>query len=475
MPTNRVDDRHRMTRREALRLAAFLPAGVLLANCTREEAPLIESIDDDTSSRSLTARVMQDLLDRRAEAQLRGDEEQYLAGLDPSNDEMVGREQMTFANIQQFAPDDVRFVLGSTARSGLGIGPVQPTDTFRVAPVIKVVKLAADAGPDGVLGAGESFEYVVTRQDDAWIVSNIVPLTARELKRREKGGGDPGEPLLGQGVLPANAPWNHDPLTVIRAGNVWLAADDSVTDLERYAAEAEAQAREVVAIWGDRPKYPGNVFFFTRRKKAMRRWFDFGQADVTGFREGYATAVSGVRANGEIYSGQPVGSRIVMYLSGVEQFGWSPRDTMRHELVHAVTNRAEGTGDVSARPASWAVEGFALFIQIRGDSSVERDERALAASGFTGSLPRTKGFQRGSDVSSKYALGYTVFSFIEQANDLDTAIAFFEEVIKYTDDVFDVGEAFADTPAFDGICQQVLGMTSVEFLEQWASYVRAGG
>ena len=38
-----------------------------------------------------------------------------------------------------------------------------------------------------------------------------------------------------------------------------------------------------------------------------------------------------------------------------------------------------------------------------------------------------------------------------------------------------VGEAFADTPAFDGICQQVLGMTSVEFLEQWASYVRAGG
>lgn len=172
------------------------------------KATLIVTSSENGQSGLLRTKDLQAILDERARAQMEGDEEGYLAALDPSNERLIKRGRMVFADFQQFPLDDVRFV---GPADGVGWAPlVEQVDALRVAPVIKVVKLTANAGPDGVLGPGESFEYVVARRQDSWVVTDIVPLTTPELKRREHGDGEPGAPLLGPEVVPANAPWNRD-------------------------------------------------------------------------------------------------------------------------------------------------------------------------------------------------------------------------------------------------------------------------
>jgi hypothetical protein len=450
---------------------------MLFAACSSpEDEPMAERLDAGSGmgggSDTISLQDLQQLLDRRAEAQMQGDEDGYLADLDPSNTRLIEREQMVFANLQQFATDDVRFVLGRHVSEPL---PGQGAENVRFAPVIKVVKLTADAASDGVLGPGESFEYVMARRDGAWVVADIVPLDGAELASREGRTRGPGDPSLGQDVVPANAPWNLTPLQVLNVGNVWLAADDSV-DLERYADVAEAEAQRVEALWGDRPRFPGHVLFFTRRKKAMRTWFDHGRAEISGFREGFAEPAWGVGGDGQTSGGQYAGGRMVIFVPGVEAHGGGPRQTMRHELTHTATMRAWGTGDgvLYPRPASWAVEGFARFIELRDEPDLEQRNRAEAVRGFTGSLPLTQGFQEGDDVGANYSVSSTVFSFIEQIADLETAIDFYEEVVKHPDDLLDTGSAFADTPEFGRVCQEVIGMDKPEFLEQWAAFVRAG-
>jgi hypothetical protein len=249
-----------------------------------------------------------------------------------------------------------------------------------------------------------------------------------------------------------------------------------VTDLQRYARVAEAEAQRVEAMWGDRPKFPGHVLFFTRRKKAMRKWYEYGTADITAFREGFTYGAKGIRGTGEAHDGESLGSRIVIYLPGIEELGRGPRLTLRHELVHSMTRRAWVTGDNAfISPAAWAVEGFATFIEARGETDLEQQLRAAAVSGFAGSLPITRDFQKGADVFTNYAVSYTVFRFIEQLADLETAIDYYAEVVKYADDIFDSGGmAFVGTPRFDEVCQQVVGMDGPEFLGQWAAFVQAG-
>src|SRR5690606_13347836 len=161
----------RLTRRQAVRLGALLPMAALAASaCAPEPPPLIEGADN-LSSGGAEGRHLQQILDRRAKAQLDGDEEAYLADLDSSKQELIAREKMVFANLRQFALADVRFITSRALPRPLGEG----TDRYAVQPVIKVVKLTADDGPAGVLGPGEAYEYVLAKQGEKWVIADAVP------------------------------------------------------------------------------------------------------------------------------------------------------------------------------------------------------------------------------------------------------------------------------------------------------------
>ncbi|GAB3427383.1 hypothetical protein [Flindersiella endophytica] len=453
------------TRRRAVQLGLLLPAAGLAgmagtAGCAPQPPPLIEGAADADDGVP-DVDDLQALLDRRAKAQLAKDENAYLANLDTQNQAMLDREKLVFANLEQFALADVRFLTGRILAGGQA--DEKDPNRFRFGPVIKVVKLTADAGPKAVLGPGEAYDYVLTKQGDGWQIADIVPIT--------------GDAAANARVGTASSPWNLTPLTVLTAGNIWLAADDSVDDLERYAKAAKSEARTVEAMWGKRAHFPGHVLFFSRNKENLTKWYDLG--DASDHFEGVQKPLFGVTKDGDQYTSQTYASRMVIFLSAIEQYSDDPALVMRHELTHAVTSRAADPGDGIYPPPRWAVEGFARYIEVRGNAERQRNERFAAANGLrTGrlkdKLPRSDKFYSGSadNVSFNYAIGYTVFAYVAQAKGHEKAVAFYAEIVKFTEPF---GQQLVETPAFDGICDRILGMSSATLLRQWRSYVLAGG
>jgi hypothetical protein len=62
----------------------------------------------------------------------------------------------------------------------------------------------------------------------------------------------------------------HQPAGGPQVGNVWLAGDDTVDDLQTYADGAQSQLSQVEALWGDRSRFPGYILFFSRKKSNLR-------------------------------------------------------------------------------------------------------------------------------------------------------------------------------------------------------------
>lgn len=456
----RAHVRHRrLTRRETLQLAGLGSLSTLfLVGCGGEDPPLIEG--EFAESDELGAARLQEVLDRRAEAQLTGDEQAYLADLDEGNDELIAQERAVFANLRLFPLDDVQFLVPRRPLYDEG----DSDGTARFGPVVKVVRLTTDDGPSGVLGPGEAFEYRIAARDGRIVIVDIKPLMYEELSTGKYGHGRLTS-------LSAATPWNLSSLHVTNVGKVWLAGDDSVPDLSPYAAVTESELAVVEDVWGDRPTFPGHVMFFSRDTDTFGQWFELATRTPLESFWGVALPRSGVQENGEVYAAKAVSARMVINLSAIERTGETPDSTMRHEFVHAVTVRAVGFGSTPVRPPTWAIEGFARYIQYRDQPHMMQHVRRQARQAYQSALPATEDFYEGSEdrVLGNYALGSTVFDYINQTHGLTAAVDFYDAVIKYDDTA---SRPFVEYPAFDGVCEHVLGTSAQDFLQQWDSFVR---
>jgi hypothetical protein len=433
-------------------------AGLAAAGCGHSSRPTIEDVAEPASGEP-TKTDLAKILDRRAKALAQGDERGFLADLDESNRRLVDQQRMVFANLRQFTFTSFHY---NTER----IHAV-PNDkgTYRFGPVYEVTQLTADAGPGGVAPAS-TFRYSLAKKGGKLVVTEILGITASNYK-------DVDFAFAG---LPADAPWYTTPLKVIRAHDVWLAGDDSVPDLDRYASAAGNQVRKVENLWGDRTRFPGYVLFFTRENDNYDRWFSLKAGNDAGgikFRpEGSAAALSGIRRDGSVYSGQFAAARIVVNLNSIAINGDSPELVMRHELAHAVTSRAKVVGP---RPPVWAIEGFARWMEAvefpHRRAAIRADVASGVAAGkFPGKPPGPKMFY-GDDASFNYDVSSTVFAFAEQTTGRSAAIALYAGLIQFPD--FD-GAPLVDKPVFDEICRAELGTSGSAFLRQWASFVRRG-
>lgn len=438
---------------------SVLLAGLALAGCGHPR-PTIQGEADHTSGQPST-QALQAILDRRGAALRHKDETAWLADLDPSNDQLVQHQKMVFANLRQFTFSNFRYVTEHA------IGSQDNDGSYVVFPVVQVTQLPTDAGPGGVAPA-ESFRYRLASKGNKLVITEILPVTQANAE------------ALGLSTPLANAPWNITALKVIRAGDVWLAGDDSVPNLEHFAGAAQAQVQKVEALWGKRLRFPGYLLFFTRSKDNFAAWYDFGKADdFSADVEGVEVPLTGVRTNGQLYDNQYAGARIVVNLASTALGGDTPDVVMRHELTHAVTARATavsmgGLGGVLSAP-TWAVEGFARWMETLEFGSAKSGVRAEVASAvasgrFTGKLPTTEAFYR-SDASLHYALGATVFEFVERNKGRDAAVEFYARVVDNNDVE---GSPFTESSAFQDICQNVVGVPSAAFLQQWAGFVRRG-
>lgn len=441
-------------RRAAL---AALAAGALSA-CTGG-TPTLDVTDTPVSTRDQdggpSRAVVADLLQRRTQAVRDRDERAFLADLDPSATSLLAQQRMLFGNLVQFRFSKLEFGRAEGWRSftkPLG------TDRFTVESVLHRLRLQADDGPEGV-DPGEIYDYDLAYRDSRWLITGIRPTSTAEAEIT--------------GAMNA-APWNLTPLTVRHQGRVTLAADATVTDLDSYIAVADEENARVAALWGSRPKFPGNVLFLSRNPAALSRWYGTGQIIVE--RDGVMIGASrtGIRASGELYHGEAVAARILVNLArmGRRNYNLTPRLVMRHEMVHAVTSRIwPGFG----HPANWAIEGYAMYGELLPEPAQAARERAwLAArvrSAFRGSLPATKTFQDGSldTVHYNYLLSWTVFTFVAQRKGASAATEFYSQFVQVSEPD---STSILVTPRGESICRTVLGMSSRQFLQEWSAYVR---
>ncbi|WP_203922913.1 hypothetical protein [Rugosimonospora africana] len=438
---------------------AVLLTGLALAGCSHPR-PTIQGEADDTAGQPHT-QALQAILDRRSAALQHKDEKAWLADLDPADDKLIQQQKMIFANLRQFTFSNFRYVTEHA------FGRQEGDGSYTVFPVVQVTQLPADAGPGGVAPA-ESFRYRIASKDNKLVVTEILPVTQANVED------------LGVDTPLANAPWNTTPLKVIRAGDVWLAGDDSVPDLDHYASAAQSQVQKIEAMWGKRLRFPGYVLFFTKSKDNFATWYEFGKA--TNFStdvEGIQLPLTGVRTNGQLYDNQYAGSRIVVNLTSTTVGGDTPELVMRHELTHAVTSRATavsmgGFAGVLSAP-TWAVEGFARWMETLEFDSSKSSVRAVVANavakgGFKGKLPATDSFFKG-DASLNYAFGATAFEYVDRTKGRDAAVEFYAQVVDHNDLE---STPFTESSAFQDICQHVMGVSSATFLQQWAGFVRRG-
>ena len=433
--------------RRALLAGCGLAGGLALAGCAEKARPKI--LDQGAQAVSApTARSLKQILDRRAKAMEQGDERAFLADLDENNAELIQQQKMFFANLRQFKPKTFRYITNffNDGKEEKGI--------YRFAPVHEVVQLEADDGPGGVSPAA-TFQILAVQRGDKLVITELTRLTRANSEKLDIRG------------LPATAPWYTTPLTVKRSDNVWLVGDASVTDLDRYAATAGAEARSLEQLWGSRTRFPGYVLFFTNDDKNFATWFDVGNAsNFLPTIEGFQVPQFGVRQNGDVYTEQYAGSRILVNLKQIASFDDTPQRVMRHEMAHAVSSRVNRPGnDWLLGPPRWAIEGLATWVE--GENGQWHRE---AATSFKGRLPTTADFY-GKDRRHNYAVSSTVFAYVERIKGREAAVEFYESVVQYNDME---GESVVDLPVFKAICTRVLGMSPTDFKQRWATFVRTG-
>ena len=395
------------------------------------------------------ARALKQILDRRAKAMEQGDERAFLADLDQNNTRLIEQQRLFFTNLRKFKPTTFRYLAPAIDDRTVEDG------VYRFGPVHEVIQLDADAGPGGVSPAA-TFRISAVQRGDQLVITELAGLTGQNAAKLRVSG------------LPATAPWYTTPLTVKRSGNVWLACDASVTDLDRYAAPAEAEAKSLEQMWGSRTRFPGHVLFLTNDHKNFGTWFGAGEAgNFQPTFEGFEFPQYGVRQNGEVYREQYAGSRITVNLKVIASFGTDPRLVVRHELAHAVTARATALspGNGLLGPPRWAIEGFARWTEGTGDQM----RRAVTGS-FKGRLPTTAEFY-GKDIGYNYAVSSTAFDFVERAKGREAAVEFYESVVQYNDGD---GASVVDLPIFNAVCTRVLRMSATDFKQRWATFVRTG-
>ncbi|GIH72462.1 hypothetical protein [Sphaerimonospora thailandensis] len=440
------------------RRAALLAGGLLVTGCSGYRRPTIQSEDYDSAGSD--KKHLREILERRAKALMDKDEKGYLADLDQSNKKLVQHEKLIFDNLRQFDLAEIRFITERAIENTDDDGDVQ------FAPVIRITKFTADAGPGDVAPA-ETFLYRLRKKNDKFVVTGIIGATRKNYKKLHLDG-----PL-------AYGPWNTDKLHVVKVGKkVWLVGDKSVTDLDRYAAVTERELRLVENLWGDRLTYPGYILFFTRDMANLKQWFDYGAADdfdpsILGLQWG----LLGVQKNGTVYGREYAASRIVVNLKGHQAYS-DPAMTIRHELTHAVTARASLTIGGDYTPPTWAIEGFARYTETMGNAASAARIRSAVATGvragkFRGTTPASKNFYDfGGDIDFNYCLGSTVFSLAERLKGRAAAVELYYRIIQHPDSL---DMPFMRLPVFDGISRDVLGMSSDAFRSRWNTFVRNGG
>lgn len=331
------------------RLMAAVPAGIALG-ATSAFAAACDGPGSGppmpTDPVSLQAALGQ-LLARRAAALSSGDEQAWLADVNPADAGLIAAERFRFANLRQLPLASHRFL----SASGMA-------DRAAPVKVCLVMRLTIDDDQSVVY-----YTYTTGIIDGVLRIIGIVP-----------GWDDPHARVRDDEEQP---PWDLEPLRSATRDNVTVFSGVASPWVPgQYLPEAVRAAHYVRGMWSDRISAPGFVVFLADEAQWVS-WFHRGQGhpQAVGFAH-FGTIVDD-RGHPKMLAGMLLAgkqkasacARVVLRMSALTDPGVR-YGTLVHEITHALTpqlirNRSIDLagGDGMNDQPHWVVEGYARYVE----------------------------------------------------------------------------------------------------------------
>ena len=268
--------------------------------------------------------------------------------------------------------------------------------------------------------------------------------------------------------------WDLGPVTVARGTrSVVVSAAGSQVPQARTAAEADAAAARVDAVWGR--GWPRTaVVFIPMDTKAMASLL--GRSSAAGLDQ-LAAVTTGESVGGAMRTS---GDRIVLNPAGFAGLTPTGRSAvLTHELTHVATR---ATSRIT--PPRWVDEGFADYVAYLGTSLRPRDLAAdvlssPAALRVLHDLPADQQFDPTTGrVGPAYAEAWLAMRFVAQQGGSAGVVDFYRVATGLPALRTWPRNQLPTTPrpprtALERACVEVVGYVEPSFVRRWVAYVRA--
>jgi hypothetical protein len=396
-----------------------------------------------------TAPAVLDLLRRRSQAVLSRDAQAWLATVDPADTALVQRQTDLFARLAQLRATSWTYSLQSPD----AVLPSGRRDALGPSAFLAHIRLAYRLAPG--VGAVERDQHVTfVQREGRWLV-----------------GGDEDGPQ--QRDL-----WDLGAIDVSRGRrSVVVAAADATLPASRTAAEADAAARRVDAVWGDDwPRWV--VVMIPASLQDMATLLDRSSAD--GLSQLAAVTTGELRAStGAAPRGRTTGDRVVINPAAFPDLSALGRGVV---LTHEFTHVATRASDVSAPPV-WVDEGFADYVAYLdaplGVHDIAGDllDKPKALAGLTG-LPRDVAFNPAAgEVGPAYAAAWLAMRFVSLQGGTPMVVDFYRvaaglPALHTWPTRPPPRSSVAPRTPLEHACSDVVGYTEASFVRRWLVWVK---
>lgn len=416
---------------------AFTPSAAPLPSST----PGVATLPDRASDAGLSEAGV--LLQRRAAAVLRRDRAGFLATVDPRASGFRSRQAVLFSRLAALRPRAWSYHVQDQGRA------------------LPAARRAALGGPAYVLRVTLAYRLV----DDTRDVEREQHLT---LVRR--GGGW----LLAADTDGATQRdlWDLGPVRVVRgARSVVIGATPPPADLKTIAGEADAAARQVDRVWGER--WPRTVVVLVPRTLSQ-------MATILGRKTSAGLDQVAAMTSGELRSGGPpvttpggVADRVVLNPVAFADFTeLGRRVVLTHEVTHVATRAS-----FLVAPALWVEEGFADYVAYLGsglsNAAIAGDLLSQVRAGrLPAHLPDAADFDPSRrQIAPAYAGSWLAMKLIATDGGTRQVVAFYRAVTGYAPPSGHV----TSQDAVEAAAQEVLGESLAQFEGRWRAYLAALG
>jgi hypothetical protein len=274
--------------------------------------------------------------------------------------------------------------------------------------------------------------------------------------------------------------WDMRPITVSRGSrSIVVAARSGPVPAPRTAAEADAAAQRVDAVWG--ASWPRTVLVLAPATLAdMGTILDRPNPDGLSELAAVTTGELRTPGTGDVVGGRTSGDRVIVNPLAFPALTATGRGVvLTHEFTHVATRSA-----VRTPPPVWVDEGFADYVaylgaplsvhEIAGD--LLDSSTALAS---LRKLPSDRDFDpTGGPVGVAYAEAWLAMRFIEDQGGTSMVVDFYRvaaglKPLHSWPRLSPPRPSLAPKTALEHACLDIVGYIEPSFARRWVVYVRA--